>query len=91
MSGWRWPAPTTAITEVDGRGRQVSWRFSAGGSGLTSTAAKQLSHCRAIEQVQKSLELAAIVGGGVELEGKSASIKSISECIQSSNAISFSI
>jgi len=31
-----------------------------------------------------------IAGGGVELEGKSASIKSISECIQSSNAISFS-
>jgi hypothetical protein len=29
-----------------------------------------------------------MAGGGVELEGKSASIKSISECIQSSNALS---
>jgi len=29
-----------------------------------------------------------IAGGGVELEGKSASIKSISECIQLSNALS---
>jgi hypothetical protein len=36
------------------------------------------------------LECAAIVGGGVELEGKSASIKSISDSIQSSNASSFS-
>ena len=44
----------------------------------------------AVEQAQQSLEFAAIVGGGVELEGKSASIKSSSECIQSSNAISFS-
>ena len=60
------------------------------GDGQTSTAI-QLSHYRAIEQRQQSLERAAIAGGGVELEGKSASIKSISECIQSSNAISFSI
>ena len=62
-------------------------RFSAGDSGLTSTAI-QLSHYRAIEQVQQSLERAAVVGGGVELEGKPASIMSISECIQSSNALS---
>ena len=51
------------------------------GDGQTSTAI-QLSHYRAIEQRQQSLERAAIAGGGVELEGKSASIKSISECIQ---------
>ena len=57
------------------------------GAGLPSTAI-QLSHYRAIEQAQQSLERAAIVGGGVELEGKSASIKSISECIQLSNALS---
>ena len=50
--------------------------------------AKQIHHLRAVEQVQQSLELAAVVGGGVELEGKSASIKSISECIHSSNALS---
>jgi len=50
--------------------------------------AKQLSHRWAVEQTQQSLECAAIDGGGVELEGKSASIKSISECIQSSNALS---
>ena len=57
---------------------------------MTSTAVK-LSQHSAIKQTQQSLEFAAIIGGGVELEGKSASIKSISECIQSSNAISFSI
>ena len=56
---------------------------------MNSTAV-QLSHLRSVEQAQQSLEFAAIVGGGVELEGKSASIKSSSECIHSSNAISFS-
>ena len=56
---------------------------------MSSTAVK-LCQLRAVEQAQHSLEFAAIVGGGVELEGKSASIKSSSECIQSSNAISFS-
>ena len=55
-----------------------------------SSTAIQLSHPWAVEQVQQSLERAAIAGGGVELEGKSASIKSISECIQLSNASSFS-
>ena len=55
-----------------------------------TSIAKQLSHLRAVEQAQQSLELAAVVGGGVELEGKSASIKSISDSIHSSNAISFS-
>ena len=62
---------------------QVSWNR---GKDL----AVELSQFRAVEQAQQSLEFAAIVGGGVELEGKSASIKSSSECIQSSNAISFS-
>lgn len=56
---------------------------------MTSTAV-ELSQFRAGEQVQQSLEFAAVAGGGVELEGKSASIKSISQCIQSSNAIAFS-
>jgi hypothetical protein len=50
----------------------------------------ELSHLRAVEQAQQSLEFAAIACGGVELEGKSASIKSSSECIQSSNASSLS-
>ena len=55
-----------------------------------NSTAKELCHRWAVEQVQQSLEGAAIAGGGVELEGKSASIKSSSECIQSSNASSFS-
>jgi hypothetical protein len=55
-----------------------------------NSTAKQLSHRWAVEQTQQSLECAAIVGGGVELEGKSASIKSISDSIHSSNASSFS-
>jgi hypothetical protein len=56
-----------------------------------NSTAKEFGHLRAVEQAQQSLEFAAVACGGVELEGKSASIKSISECIQSSNAISFSI
>jgi hypothetical protein len=55
-----------------------------------SSTAKQLGHLWTVEQTHQSLEPAAIDGGGVELEGKSASIKSISECIHSSNASSFS-
>jgi hypothetical protein len=55
-----------------------------------SSTAKQLGHLWAVEQTQQSLECAAIDGGGVELEGKSASIKSISDSIHSSNASSFS-
>ncbi len=62
---------------------QVSWNR---GKDL----AVETSKLRAVEQAQQSLEFAAVVGGGVELEGKSASIKSSSECIQSSNASSFS-
>jgi len=42
------------------------------------------------DQTQQSLEFASIDGGGVELEGNPASIKSISECIHLSNAISLS-
>ena len=55
-----------------------------------SSTAKQFSHLRTIEQAQQALEFAAVAGGGVELEGKSASIKSISECIHFSNASSLS-
>jgi len=55
-----------------------------------SSTAKDFSHLRSVEQVQLSLQGAPIACAGVELEGKSASIKSSSECIQSSNAISFS-
>ena len=36
------------------------------------------------EQLQEALELASMGGGGVEVEGKSASIKSISDSIHSS-------
>jgi hypothetical protein len=61
-----------------------------GGRILMSSTAKDFSHLRAVEQVQQSLQGAPIACAGVELEGKSASIKSSSECIQSSNAISFS-
>ena len=55
------------------------------GQGL----AEELSHLRAVEQVQQSLEFATVGCGGVELEGNPALIKSISESIQSSNALSF--
>ena len=54
---------------------------------MNSSAIKP-SQFWSVEQAQQSLEFAAVVGGGVELEGKSASIKSISECIQLSNALS---
>ena len=48
----------------------------------------ELRHLRAADQDQQSLKFAAVVGGGIELEGKSASIKSSSECIHSRNALS---
>lgn len=54
-----------------------------------NSSAIKLCHPWPADQVQQSLEFAAIAGGGVELEGKSASIKSSSECIHSSNALSF--
>ncbi len=50
-----------------------------------NSTAKEIGHLRAVEQAQQSLEFAAVACGGIELEGKSASIKSSSECIQSSN------
>jgi hypothetical protein len=53
-----------------------------------TSKAEQPSQFGAVEQAQQSLEFAAVVGGGVELEGKSASIKSSSECIKLSNALS---
>ena len=55
-----------------------------------NSSAIKLCHLWAADQAQQSLEFAAVVGGGVELEGKSATIKSISECIQFNNARSFS-
>ena len=55
-----------------------------------NSTAKEIGHLRTVEQAQQSLEFAAVACGGVELEGKSASIKSISECIQLSNASSLS-
>ena len=55
-----------------------------------SSTSKEIGHFRAVEQAQQSLEFAAVACGGVELEGKSASIKSISDSIHSSNASSFS-
>jgi uncharacterized protein len=58
----------------------VAKGFSTRGGGIASTAVK-LCQLRAIEQVQQSLERAAVVRS----DGKSASIKSISECIQLSN------
>jgi hypothetical protein len=54
------------------------------------SSATEPCHLGAAEQAQQLLERAAMFGGGVELEGKPASIKSISECIQFSNASSLS-
>ena len=47
---------------------------------------QQLQELGAAEQFQEALKLASMGGGGVEVEGKSASIKSISDSIQSSMA-----
>ncbi|QPN70229.1 hypothetical protein [Synechococcus sp. CBW1108] len=55
---------------------------------IAASTAIQLIQFRAVEQAQQSQEFAAVACGGVELEGKSASIKSSSECIQLSNALS---
>ncbi|MFW6732755.1 MAG: hypothetical protein ACODUE_13650 [Synechococcus sp.] len=38
-------------------------------------------------ELQEAVKLASMGGGGVEVEGKSASIKSISDSIQSSMAV----
>jgi hypothetical protein len=59
-------------------------------SWLKARATQQRCHLGAAEQDQQALELTPVLGGGVELEGKSASIKSISDSIQSSNACSLS-
>jgi hypothetical protein len=53
-----------------------------------NSTAKEVGHLRTVEQAQQSLEFTAVACGGVELEGKSALIKSISESIQPSNALS---
>jgi hypothetical protein len=55
-----------------------------------SSSSQELSQLWPVEQSQQSLEFAAAVGGGVELEGKSVLIKSSLECIQWSNTISLS-
>ena len=56
-------------------------------SGLVaSTSLKQAEELGAAEQLQEALKFASMGGGGVEVEGKSASIKSISDSIQSSMA-----
>jgi hypothetical protein len=53
-----------------------------------NSTAKEFGHLRATEQRQELLEFTAVVCGGVELEGNPALIKSISESIQPSNALS---
>jgi len=56
-------------------------------SGLVaSTSLKQAEELGAAEQLQEALKFASMGGGGVEVEGKSASIKSISDSTQSSKA-----
>ena len=64
-------------------------------AGLISVMAASSCHQQAAElgageQFQEALKLASMGGGGVEVEGKSASIKSISDSIQSSMACCFS-
>ena len=51
-----------------------------------SASCQQAHELGATKQLQEALELASMGGGGLELEGKSASIKSISDSIQSSMA-----
>jgi len=61
-------------------------------SGLVaSTSLKQAEELWAAEQLQEALKFASMGGGGVEVEGKSASIKSISDSIQSSKASALSV
>jgi hypothetical protein len=61
---------------------------------LTASTVVQLSQFTSVEQAQQSLEFAAVVGGGVELEGKSASIRLLQamtwEQIQASKGQPFS-
>ena len=51
-----------------------------------SASCQQAHELGATKQLQEALELASMGGGGLELEGNSASIKSISDSIQSSMA-----
>ena len=53
---------------------------------VLSTSHQQAEDLGAGEQFQEALQLASMGGGGVEVEGKSASIKSISDSTQSSKA-----
>ena len=55
-------------------------------TSAASSSLQQADDLGAGEQLQEALELASMGGGGVEVEGKSASIKSISDSIQSSMA-----
>ena len=64
-------------------------------AGLISVMAASSCHQQAEdlgagEQFQEALKLASMGGGGVEVEGKSASIKSISDSTQSSSSICLS-
>jgi hypothetical protein len=77
-------APSASRSASSWRPCASSWRL------WQALAAIKLCHPWAADQAQQPLEFAAVACAGVELEGKSASIKSSSECIQSSNAISFS-
>jgi len=53
---------------------------------VLSTSHQQAEELGGGEQFQEALKLVSMGGGGVEVEGKSASIKSISDSIQSSMA-----
>ena len=53
-----------------------------GSAGPFLLTAEEISQLRAVEQAQQSLVFAAVIGGGIELEGRPASIKSNSECIK---------
>jgi len=53
---------------------------------VLSTSRQQAEELGGGEQLQEALKLASMGGGGVEVEGKSASIKSFSDSIQSSKA-----
>lgn len=59
-------------------------------SWLKADATQQCNHLGTAEQSQQALKFASMGDGGVELDCKSASIKSISDSIQSSNACSLS-
>jgi len=68
--------------------RSVPWLLPS--SWLKAGATQQYRHLWAAEQGQAALESMSMIGGVVELVGKSASSKSISDSIQSSEACYFS-